>query len=157
MDAIDLKIIQELTRNGRMSFAALGRRVNLSTPAVHYRVKALERSGVIRGYQARIDPDAVGLGLSAMVAVDTLHRLDAVVETLEGFPEVETCWSAAGTTDLLLRVRVPDAPALERLLVRIREIDGVDRTRSTVLLATRFEREPDPAAVAREAPAAARA
>lgn len=148
MDAVDQKIIRLLAGDGRISFAALGRRVNLSTPAVHSRVKALERAGVIRGYAARIDPLALGLGLSAMVAVDTVHRLDAVVDTLEGFPEVETCWSAAGTTDLLLRVRVADAPALERLLVRIREIEGVDRTRSTVLLATRFEREPDPDAFA---------
>jgi Lrp/AsnC family leucine-responsive transcriptional regulator len=146
MDPVDLKIIQALRANGRMSFAALGRLVNLSTPAVHHRVKALEARGVISGYRARIDPSALGLGLSALVAVDAVGGggLDAIVEELEHIPEVETCWSAAGTTDLILKVRTADAGALERLLVRIRALEGVGRTRSTILLATRFAREPDP-------------
>lgn len=128
-----------------MSFAALGRLVNLSTPAVHHRVKALEERGVITGYRARVDPNALGRGLCALVAVDALGgvALDAIVEELERIPEVETCWSTAGTTDLILRVRTADPPALERLLVRIRALDGVGRTRSTILLATRFAREPD--------------
>lgn len=128
-----------------MSFAALGRLVNLSTPAVHHRVKALEQRGVITGYRARVDPNALGRGLSALVAVDALGgvALDAIVEELDRIPEVETCWSTAGTTDLILRVRTADPPALERLLVRIRTLDGVGRTRSTILLATRFAREPD--------------
>lgn len=128
-----------------MSFAALGRLVNLSTPAVHHRVKALEQRGVITGYRARVDPNALGRGLSALVAVDALGgvALDAIVEELDHIPEVETCWSTAGTTDLILRVRTADPPALERLLVRIRALDGVGRTRSTILLATRFAREPD--------------
>ena len=74
LDPVDLNIVQHLARDGRMSYAALGRLVNLSTAAVHYRVKALERRGVIRGYAARIDPVAVGLGLSGLVAVETWER-----------------------------------------------------------------------------------
>lgn len=146
MDPLDLKIIQALQQNGRTSFAALGRLVNLSTPAVHHRVRVLEERGVITGYRAQIDPNILGLGLSALVAVDALGgvSLDSIVEEIEKIPEVETCWSTAGTTDLILRVRAADAAALERLLVRVRSLPGVGRTRSTILLATRFTREPDP-------------
>jgi len=152
MDAIDLKIVRELAANGRITFAALGKLVNLSTPAVHHRVRVLEKRGVITGYGARIELASLGVGLAALVAVDTAGSasLDAIVDELEHIPEVETCWSTAGTTDLLLKVRAADAPALEQLLVRLRNLKGVARTRSTVLLATRFTREPDPGVLLEE-------
>ena len=147
MDAIDRKILQHLVDDGRMSFAALGRVVKLSTPAVHHRVRQLERRGVITGYGARVSPGAIGLGLSGLVAVETEGSLDSIVAAVRAMPEVEACWSTAGTSDLLLKVRVGDPPAMERLLVRLRELVGVDRTRTTILLDTQFEREPDPAAL----------
>jgi Lrp/AsnC family leucine-responsive transcriptional regulator len=147
MDAIDRKILQHLVADGRMSFAAIGRSVNLSTPAVHQRVRQLERRGVITGYGARVSPAALGLGLSGLVAMETEHDLDAIVRAVRTMPEVEACWSTAGTSDLLLKVRAADPPAMERLLVRLRGLAGVDRTRTTILLATQFEREPDPAAL----------
>ena len=145
MDDIDLKILRYLTEDGRMSLAKLGRMVNLSTPAVHYRVRNLERRGVITGYSARIDPTAIGLGLCGLVALETGGPIDAVVAALEGMPEVETCWTTAGASDLMALVRAADPPGLERALLRVRELPGVERTRTTILLATRFDREPDPA------------
>jgi Lrp/AsnC family leucine-responsive transcriptional regulator len=147
MDATDRKILQHLVSNGRMSFAAIGRLVNLSTPAVHHRVRQLERRGVITGFGARISPGAIGLGLSGLVAVETEGSLEAIAAAVAAMPEVEACWSTAGTSDLLLKVRVGDPPAMERLLVRLRELVGVGRTRTTILLDTHFEREPDPAAL----------
>jgi Lrp/AsnC family leucine-responsive transcriptional regulator len=150
MDEIDRKIIRHLTASGRMSFAELGRRVNLSTPAVHYRVKQLEARGVITGYAARLDADAMGLDVSAIVEVEIGDSLDTIVAALGEMPEVEACLSTAGASDLLLKVRVAHPVSMERLLVRIRELPGVQRTRSTVLLATRFEREPEPQALPTE-------
>ena len=147
MDAIDRKILQHLVADGRISFAALGRLVNLSTPAVHHRVRRLEARGVITGYGARVSPAAIGLGLSGIVAVETEGSMEAIIAAVRAMPEVEACWSTAGTSDLLLKVRVGDPPAMEHLLVRLRELVGVDRTRTTILLDTQFEREPDPAAL----------
>ena len=147
MDAIDRKILQHLVTDGRLSFAAIGRAVKLSTPAVHHRVRQLERRGVITGYGARVSPGAIGLGLSGLVAVESAGRLGEIVREVRVMPEVEACWSTAGTSDLILKVRVGDPPAMERLLVRLRELPGVDRTRTTILLDTQFEREPDPAAL----------
>ena len=91
-------------------------------------------AGVITGYGARIDAGALGLGLSALVAVEASGSLDALERRLAAFPEVEACWSTAGTGDLMLKVRTADPPAMERLLVRLRELRGVDRTRATILL-----------------------
>ena len=150
MDAIDLKIIQHLVADGRMSFAALGRAVKLSTPAVHNRVRQLERQGVITGYGARVSPGAIGLGLLGLVAVETPGTLEPVIVAVRRMPEIEACWSTAGTSDLLLKVRVGDPPAMERLLMRLRELPGVSRTRTTILLETHLEREPDPAALGPE-------
>ena len=147
MDDIDRKILKHLVADGRMSFAALGRAVNLSTPAVHHRVRQLERRGVITGYGARVSHAAIGLGLSGLVALETEGSLEAIIRAARAMPEVEACWSTAGTSDLLLKVRASDPPAMERLLVRLRELAGVDRTRTTILLDTQFEREPDPAAL----------
>lgn len=128
-----------------MSFAELGRHVNLSTPAAHRRVKALEDRGVITGYTARVDMTALGGGLSALVAIEAVGSLDALVDDVSRIPDVEACWTTAGSSDLLLKVRASNPVTLERLLVRIRETAGVDRTRTTVLLDTRFERGTDPA------------
>ena len=151
MDEIDRKILQHLVHDGRMSFAAIGRAVKLSTPPVHHRVRQLERRGVITGYGARVSPAAIGLGLSGLVAVESAGRLGEIVRAVRAMPEVESCWSSAGTSDLILKVRVGDPPAMERLLVRLRELPGVERTRTSILLDTQFEREPDPAAL-RETP-----
>ena len=128
-----------------MSFAELGRHVKLSTPAAHRRVKALEERGVIIGYSARIDTASLGTGLLALVAVEAVGGFDALIGELKRIPEVEACWSTAGTSDLLLKVRASGPVALERLLLRIRESAGVARTRTTILLDTRFERGTDPA------------
>jgi len=144
LDDVDLKILRYLSEEGRMSFAALARKVKLSTPAVHRRVRALEERGVITGYSARLDLTSLGGGLQALVAVETAGSLDEIVHELEALPEVEACWSTAGTSDLLLRVRTGGPAGMERLLVRLRELVGVDRTRTTILLDTRFDRAADP-------------
>src|SRR5262245_21748383 len=144
LDDVDLKILRHLSEEGRMSFAELARKVKLSTPAVHRRVRALEERGVITGYSARLDLTSLGGGLQALVAVETAGTLDEIVHELEALPEVEACWSTAGTSDLLLRVRTGGPVSMERLLVRLRELVGVDRTRTTILLDTRFDRGADP-------------
>ena len=99
MDAIDRKIIQRLVADGRVSFAALGRLVSLSTPAVHHRVRQLERRGVITGYGARVSPGAIGLGLSGIVAVETEWSIGSR-PSHSGFPR-SSRRSAAGQRRLI--------------------------------------------------------
>jgi Lrp/AsnC family leucine-responsive transcriptional regulator len=145
VEEIDRQILALLTRDGRMSFTALGKATGLSTSAVHQRVRRLEQRGVIRGYAATIDPEAVDLPLTAFISVTPLDQAapDDVPERLAELPEIEACHSVAGDENYLLKVRVATPGALEQLLARIRAAASVS-TRTTVVLSTPYEARPLP-------------
>ncbi len=145
MEDIDRQILRLLSQDGRMSFTDLGRATGLSTSAVHQRVRRLEQRGVIRGYTAVIDPDAIGLPLTAFVSVTPLDPAapDDVPDRLAGLPEIEACHSVAGDENYILKVRVPTPGDLEGLLSRIRFAAGVT-TRTTIVLSTPYESRPLP-------------
>jgi len=145
VEDIDRQILRLLSQDGRMSFTDLGRATGLSTSAVHQRVRRLEQRGVIRGYTAVIDPDAIGLPLTAFVSVTPLDPAapDDVPERLAGLSEIEACHSVAGDENYILKVRVPTPGDLEGLLSRIRAAAGVT-TRTTIVLSTPYESRPLP-------------
>ncbi|HSF27286.1 MAG TPA: Lrp/AsnC family transcriptional regulator [Actinomycetes bacterium] len=141
MDAIDRRLVEELRANGRASYAELSRLVGLSAPAVQDRVRRLETTGVITGYHAAVDPQALGLGVSALVSVyqsDSTDQ-DDVAARLAEVPEVESCWFVAGDEAFVLTVRARDIAALETVLGTLRRLKGVARTRTSVVLSTRWE------------------
>jgi Lrp/AsnC family leucine-responsive transcriptional regulator len=141
MDDIDRSLIRALRRDARASWVELGRAVGLSGPSVTDRVARLERDGVITGYHAAVDPVALGRSVAALVGVhlsDTSDQ-DAVTRALQRVEEVEDCWFVAGDESFLLKVRVHDVPALESTLSRLRSIRGIARTRTTVVLSTKWE------------------
>ncbi|AIJ20557.1 MULTISPECIES: Lrp/AsnC family transcriptional regulator [Amycolatopsis] len=145
MDALDRKIIAALRLNGRATYAELGRTVGLSASSVHERVGKLEAAGVITGYHATVNPSTVGLGVTALVGIqptDTAEDND-VAEELGALPEVESCYAVAGDEAFVVKVRVPTVDDLEHTLGRLRRIAGVARTRTTVVLSTRFEGRPN--------------
>ncbi|MEJ7705469.1 MAG: Lrp/AsnC family transcriptional regulator [Geodermatophilaceae bacterium] len=141
MDAVDHQLIRALRANARATYAELARQVGLSAPAVHERVGKLESAGVITGYHATVTPSALGLGVTAMVGVfESDHDTDEDVSAaLAAMPQIEDCWFVAGEESFLLKVRVPDMPALERSIAAISRLPGVSRTRTTVVLSTRWE------------------
>ena len=143
MERIDRRIIGLLTQDGRMSYTELGRATGLSTSAVHQRVRRLEARGLIRGYTAVVDADAVGLPLTAFVAVKPIDpsQPDDAPDRLRDIPEIEACHSVAGEESYLLKVRVSTPRDLEDLLSRIRTSAGVS-TRTTVVLSTPYESRP---------------
>lgn len=143
MEDTDRAILRLLARDGRMSYTDLGRATGLSTSAVHQRVRRLEQRGVIRGYVAVVDAEAVGLPLTAFVSVTPLDpgAPDDVPEQLASLPEIEACHSVAGDENYLLKVRVATPGDLEGLLGRIRAMAGVS-TRTTIVLSTPFEARP---------------
>jgi Lrp/AsnC family transcriptional regulator, leucine-responsive regulatory protein len=145
VEETDRRIVQLLARDGRMSFTDLGRATGLSTSAVHQRVRRLEQRGVIRGYVAVVDADAVGLPLTAFVSVSPLDPAapDDVPQRLADLPEIEACHSVAGDENYILKVRVGTPGDLEALLARIRALAGVT-TRTTIVLSTPFEARPLP-------------
>ncbi|MCG8915448.1 Lrp/AsnC family transcriptional regulator [Actinokineospora sp. PR83] len=154
MDTVDRRIIAALRTNGRLTYADLGRQVGLSASAVHERVGKLEAAGVITGYHAVVDPMAVGLGVTALVGIHPTDTADDedVAAALAELPEVESCYRVAGDEAFVVKVRVATVDELERSLGRLRRINGVARTRSTVVLSTRFEGRPNVSDVEGPAP-----
>ncbi|HEX2905142.1 MAG TPA: Lrp/AsnC family transcriptional regulator [Jatrophihabitans sp.] len=141
MDAVDRSLLDALRANARATFAELAREVGLSAPAVHERVGKLEAQGVITGYHAAVAPEALGYSMSALVGVflsDTADP-DKVADKLGALLAVEDCWFVAGEESFVVKVRVPDVAGLEQAIRDITTIKGVARTRSTVVLSTRFE------------------
>jgi Lrp/AsnC family leucine-responsive transcriptional regulator len=145
MDALDRQIIAALRVNGRATFADLGRQVGLSSSAVHERVGKLEAARVIVGYHAVVDPRAVGLGVTALVGIELNETSDedSIASSLSELLEVESCYAIAGEEAFVVKVRVATVDHLERTLGRLRRISGVARTRTTVVLSTRFEGRPN--------------
>jgi Lrp/AsnC family leucine-responsive transcriptional regulator len=140
VEDIDRQILRLLCEDGRMSFTDLGKATGLSTSAVHQRVRRLEQRGVIHSYTAVIDPEAVGLPLTAFVSVTPLDPAapDDVPDRLAPLPEIEACHSVAGEENYILKVRVATPGALEGLLSRIRSAASV-ATRTTIVLSTPYE------------------
>lgn len=154
MDGIDRRIVEALRRDGRATYAELGRIVGLSAPAVHDRVAKLEAAGVILGYRAAVAPAALGLGVTALIGVlqsDAAEQND-IAEQLAELAEVESCWFLAGEESFMLKVRVPDIATLEHTIGRVNRIRGVARTRTTVVLSTKWEDRAQPAQLPDERP-----
>ncbi|MCE7079658.1 Lrp/AsnC family transcriptional regulator [Streptomyces sp. ST2-7A] len=143
MEELDRHIVELLVRDGRMSYTDLGKATGLSTSAVHQRVRRLERRGVIRGYAAVVDPDALGLPLTAFISVKPFDPSapDDIADRLAEVPEIEACHSVAGEENYILKVRVAGPADLENLLARVRSLAGVS-TRTTVVLSTPYEARP---------------
>jgi Lrp/AsnC family leucine-responsive transcriptional regulator len=143
LDDVDQALVQALREDGRATLAALGLRTGLSQSAVQARVRKLEARGVIAGYRAVVDPEAVGLPITAFVEITPLDQSqeDDAPERLRDLPGIEACYSVAGNANYLLLVRVPSPRALEDLLGTIRRAASVS-TRSTIVLRTYFDGRP---------------
>ncbi len=143
LDDRDLAILAAVQDDARATFAEIGKRVGLAPSSVHDRVRKLEQAGVIRAYRAEIDPQAVGLFVTALVSVTRLDptQPDDLPDRVLDFHEVEDCHSVAGDENYILKVRTRTTGDLEDFLRRLREKAGV-RTRTTVVLSVPFERRP---------------
>ncbi len=142
IDRIDRMLLALLKQDARRKYAELGEAVHLSPPAVHERVKRLERAGVLRRYTVEIDPQALGLALHAFVRIH-LSRIpcEELALALQKFPEVGECYSSAGEESMLIKVHTSTPASLEELLDRIRRIPEVERILTSIVLTTHFQRE----------------
>lgn len=136
MDAVDRKILVLLQEDGRRTFADIGERVGLSSPAVKRRVDRLRAGGALQGFTAVVDHGALGWHTEALV--ELFYRpgttLDEVARTLREHAEVVEAWSVTGEPDAIARVRTADNSDLERLIIDLQRNGLVERTRSVVVL-----------------------
>jgi DNA-binding Lrp family transcriptional regulator len=139
---IDQQIVALLREDARRSFRDIGERVSLTAPAVKRRVDRLEAEGVIRGYTATVDPTAFGWNAHAFVELFCEGGMSGaeVRKAVSEHPEVEGAYTIAGAPSAILHVRAADTQHLEQALERIRDVPGVLRTQTQVVLSTLFER-----------------
>lgn len=120
LDQIDWKILKELQEDARTSFAELGRRVGLTTPAVIERVRKLEDAKIITGYRVEIETAKVGLPIMAFIrmsitGIDYSH----IIEVVEESNEVLECHRATGGDSFIMKVAVANVEHLQRLIDKL--------------------------------------
>lgn len=144
IDAIDRRIIAELGKDARLSIRSLAERVHISRTAAHTRLGRLLDHGVITGFSANVDREALGLGITAIVIVKVEADWPTVSEALAALPFVEKAQALSGDIDILLTVSAPDHDALsETILRRIHSMPGVASTRSYMILEERMGTAPE--------------
>jgi Lrp/AsnC family leucine-responsive transcriptional regulator len=147
LDDTDRKLLGLLAEDSSTSYAELGKKLNLSAPAVHERAKRLKQEGVVKATVAVLDGAKIGRPLLTFVHVDTTSwAVTRQMLALSALPEVEEIHTVTGDSAMLLKVRTRDTQGLEDLLERIHGMEGFTGTRSYIALTTYLERGPDPRA-----------
>lgn len=156
LDAIDRALLEALQEDCKTPLNKLGERVGLGAPAVLERLRKLEGAGVITGYHAAVDGKRLGLDITAFVGVSINYPKDVggFLERVAARPEVLECHHVTGGHTLLLKVKTENTASLERVISALREVEGVTRTETMVVLSTAAEkaRVPLPAVAEDAAP-----
>ncbi|MER8759781.1 Lrp/AsnC family transcriptional regulator [Mesorhizobium sp. M0976] len=137
----DRQLLMLLAEDARTPIAVLARRLGLSRTTVQARLDRLEQEGVIAGYGVRLtDAYEHGLVRAHVMIVLRSKALGAVVRALRALPEVMSVHSVSGAFDLIADVAASSISELDRIIDVIGEVDGVEKTQSSVILSTRFQR-----------------
>jgi Lrp/AsnC family transcriptional regulator, leucine-responsive regulatory protein len=120
LDDIGWHILQELQQNARLSFAELGRRVGLSIPAVTERVHRMEDAGIITGYHADVNPEKVGLPITAFIRMNITGNVSSqIVGLMNDLTEVSECHRGTGGDSFIMKVRVASISHLEHVIEKL--------------------------------------
>jgi len=138
LDDLDRRLLGELQTDARIANAELARRLNLSPPAVHARVKRLEEQGFICGYMARLDRERLGFNMLCFIQISLqLHQVEQVMHfriAIQQLPEVLECHHVTGEYDYLLKIVVRNRQELERLVMeKLTPIPGVARIHTSLV------------------------
>jgi DNA-binding Lrp family transcriptional regulator len=137
----DLQLLSVLRENARASTAEIARRLGLSRTTVQSRIDRLERQGVIAGYTVRVHDELERSQVRAHIMLSVLPKqAAAVIRALQAMPEIRELHSLSGAFDLVAIGAVPTIDGMDALIDRIGAIQGVERTVSSIVLSTKFER-----------------
>lgn len=140
LDRKDLALLEALQHNASQRLEDLARLVHLAPSSVHDRLRRLQRDGVIQGWTIKVDAASVGLGVLAFISVALSRPCSEMIADLHEITCIEEAHSVAGEFCVLLKVRLADTAGLLALIERLRQIPGVDKTETTVVLATQMDR-----------------
>jgi Lrp/AsnC family leucine-responsive transcriptional regulator len=142
LDSVNRRLLAELQADARLTIAELGRRVNLSAPAVAERVQRLERAGVITGYHARLDPKALGWPIAVVVRIRPASRqLHRIPELAAEIPEIVECRRITGEDCYVLDLHLRSMDDLEGILDRF---VAYGQTTTSIVHSSPVERRPLP-------------
>lgn len=117
LDPVNIRVLEELQRDPRLTMSELGRRIGMSSPAITERVRHLEEVGVIRGYRLEMNPAALGLPITAYIRIrPSPGQLTKIAELAQQIPEVAECHRITGEDCFILKVHIPAIDQLDRLL-----------------------------------------
>lgn len=136
-DNLDYAILEELQQNGRISVADLARKIHLSQPAVHNRIKRLEKSGVIRQYVALLDREVLGYDLLCFIQISVRsgEQINPLLAKIKTLPEVLEVYRLAGEFDLLLKVVMANTKNLDHFIEKhLASLDGIGRIQTSLVL-----------------------
>ena len=138
LDNIDKKILSELQKSGRESASHIAEKINLSVPTITERIRKLQDSGVILGFQAIVDPMTLGLDVAAIITIisGSSQYYKEVTIAAEETPEVIQCFSTTGNGSHTLLVMTKNSNTLEELLRKIQSWPGVNRTETQIILSS---------------------
>ena len=138
MDDIDRNILRKLQENARATLSDLSGEASLSIPAVSERLKKLESSGVILRYTAILNPAMMNKHLMALMFLrfDSPKHGDRFSGVVRNEPEIKECYYSTGDFDYSLKILTENTGTLEKLLTRIKNVPGVVKTQTIVILST---------------------
>lgn len=141
LDSVDRHILSILQEDCTLQLAKIGERVGLSAPSIAERIKKLEDSGIIRGYTAVLDARKLGKDITAFIGVFIEHPklIKDFEREIDRMEDVQECHHVTGEHTVLLKAKVDNTSALEGLIRRIRSINGVMRTETSIVLSTYTE------------------
>jgi DNA-binding Lrp family transcriptional regulator len=141
VDTIDEKLLSALRENGRVSTAMLARLVGRSRTSVQSRIERLEKQGIIIGYGVRLAPEHGAGAVRAHVMIKVGPKEARVVSAaLREIPQVRMLHSVSGEVDLIAVAVTASVAEMDLVIDRIGALDGVERTTSSIILSTKFER-----------------
>lgn len=140
LDRKDFALLEALQENASQRLEDLARLVELAPSSVHDRLRRLERGGIIKNWTVNLDAPRLGLGVLAFIGLTLSGTCSELSEPLCSIPAIEESHSVAGERCLLLKVRTTDTAELLALIEKLRQIPGIERTETTVVLKTQFDR-----------------
>ena len=138
MDAIDVKILEILEKNARISVSEISGQVSLSLSAVSERLKKLEASKVIKEYATILDSDVLGKDLSVIMNISLVnpHVTSKFMDIVDKEREILECHYITGEYDYALKITTESTKALEIIMNKIKSIEGINKTQTNVILST---------------------
>lgn len=138
MDSLDIKILKLLQNNARVTVSEISSKINLSIPAVSDRLKKLDASGVIEKYTVIINAKKLNRNLTAImfVSLESPKHTNKFLESVQREEEILECHYLAGDYDYALKIITENTETLEKLLNKIKGLNGISKTKTTVSLST---------------------